>query len=317
MDGKSKIFQDNPFHLDTKKVMGVVGGMPYTEATKILCVDDSRMVHGLVARGLHPYDVQLLFALDGEQGLNLLFSEHPDLVLIDFKMPCYDGIQFLERMRAAPEFRDTPALMITAELSTHNVISAVKLGVRDYLVKPFNEAVLVERISKQIRLQLRSSSTPFPITPTSVQAHDGQPVKGESPGLVTEAAESPSLPLRTAKDILIFEKTILHGYASPHEFEQRRQITCAEKIRDYLILFGDNNTVIGIFLKLLEHGKVKVELSDRTERLQLVDLKNIPSRAEAIALVDDCVAMLRSKDEDENLNQTQRITLKEIKSPKH
>ncbi len=293
-----------------------MGGVPYTEATKILCVDDSRMVHSLVARGLHPYYVQILFALDGEQGLNLLFSEHPDLVLIDFKMPCYDGIQFLERMRAAPEFRDTPALMITAERSTHNVISAVKLGVRDYLVKPFNEAVLVERISKQIRLQLRSSSIPFPVTPTPVHARDGQSAKAESQSLGTEAGGLAPHTLRTAKDILIFEKTILHD-SPKHELEQKRKINLAEKIRDYCVLFGnENNTVIGIFLKLLEHGKVKVELSDRTERLQLVDLKNIPSRAEAIALVDDCVAMLRSKDEDENLNQTQRITLKEIKSPK-
>ncbi len=122
---------------------------------KVLNVDDSKMVHVMVGKALAPYDCELLEANNGEEGLATAAREKPGLILLDITMPIMDGKTMLARLRDDPELKAIPVVMLTAESGRENVLELAKLGVRDYLVKPFKGDQLVEKIKRIIALVLK------------------------------------------------------------------------------------------------------------------------------------------------------------------
>ena len=119
----------------------------------ILSVDDSTMVRKIVARTFRPYDCIVLEAANGEEGLALAASEKPDLILLDITMPVMDGVTMLVRLREDPELKSIPVIMLTAESSRDTVAYIAKLGVRDYMVKPFQESQLIEKVGRVVQLE--------------------------------------------------------------------------------------------------------------------------------------------------------------------
>jgi DNA-binding response OmpR family regulator len=273
------------------------------DALKILCVDDSRMVQALIVRAFAPYDVVVHVASNGEEGYAVLQREHPDLVLLDYKMPLLSGIEFLERMRRELIFRNTPVIMITSERTPEMVANIVRVGVNDYIVKPFNEATLVDRITRQIRLFARREKSKSGRILPAAEARPLTPV--------ARKAES----LRSVRDFQILEKRITLNLEG-QEVESKHLSTVATKMDEYILLFGTANSYfVSIFLKLLEAGKVRVDLRDRSERMELVRSSDVVTRAQAVALVDAHLAELRrSENLDPDLGVTQRISLNDIRS---
>src|SRR5579871_4863923 len=106
---------------------------------KILSVDDSRTIRLIVGRTLKPYDCTLCEASNGQEGLEVAAREKPDLILLDITMPVMDGVEMLTQLREQPDLKSTPVIMLTAESAKENVAYIAKLGVRDYLVKPFKD----------------------------------------------------------------------------------------------------------------------------------------------------------------------------------
>jgi two-component system cell cycle response regulator len=121
--------------------------------TKILSVDDSKTVRLIVGRSLQTFDCSLFEAANGEEGLVVAAREKPDLILLDITMPVMDGVEMLTKLREQPELKATPVVMLTAESALENVTYIAKLGVRDYLVKPFKEEQLIDKISRIVSLQ--------------------------------------------------------------------------------------------------------------------------------------------------------------------
>ena len=80
---------------------------------------------------------------------------HYGIIFMDICMPIMDGIQMLTQLRANPELRSTPVIMLTAESDRTSVFQITKLGVSDYVLKPFQEEHLLQRVSKIIPLQKR------------------------------------------------------------------------------------------------------------------------------------------------------------------
>ncbi|MEN9810436.1 MAG: hypothetical protein RLZZ488_2003 [Pseudomonadota bacterium] len=123
--------------------------MPPTDL-KILVVDDfptMRKIVRQVLRQLGYNDVQE--AEDGESALKIL-RQKPDIqfVISDWNMPNVTGIELLKSVRADPNLKGLPFLMVTAEADKENIVEAVKSGVSSYIVKPFNAATLKEKIEK-------------------------------------------------------------------------------------------------------------------------------------------------------------------------
>jgi two-component system cell cycle response regulator len=125
--------------------------------TKILSVDDSRTIRIIVGRSFSSYDCQVVEACNGEEGLATAAREKPDLIILDVTMPVMDGVTMLTKLKENPDLKAIPVIMLTAESGRENVLHIAKLGVRDYLVKPFKENELVEKVGRIVQLQKKAA----------------------------------------------------------------------------------------------------------------------------------------------------------------
>jgi two-component system cell cycle response regulator len=120
---------------------------------KILTVDDSKTVRIIVRKAFRGYDCEILEANNGVEGLAVAAKESPNLILLDVTMPVMDGVEMLTKLKADPALKAIPVIMLTAEGGRDNVLKIAKIGVRDYLVKPFKEEVLIEKASRVVDLK--------------------------------------------------------------------------------------------------------------------------------------------------------------------
>lgn len=127
-------------------------------APKILSVDDSKMIHMVIGRAFKSYDVELFYASNGVEGLAVCTRENPDVVLLDVTMPVMDGVETLSKIKADPVLKDTPVIMLTSEAGKEHVVRIAKMGVRDYIIKPFSDQLLTERVGRVIDLQQKGAT---------------------------------------------------------------------------------------------------------------------------------------------------------------
>jgi two-component system, cell cycle response regulator len=123
---------------------------------KILTVDDSRTIRMIVSRAFKSFACEIFEAADGVEGLTVAQRERPDIVILDLTMPIMDGVEMLTKLKADPDLRGIPVVMLTAESGRENVLRIAKLGVRDYLIKPFKEELIVERVGRIIDLKAKN-----------------------------------------------------------------------------------------------------------------------------------------------------------------
>lgn len=120
---------------------------------KILSVDDSKTVRIIIKKAFKNYDCEILEAANGVEGLAIANKEPPDVILLDVTMPVMDGVEMLTKLKSDPNLKAVPVVMLTAEGGKDNVLKIAKIGVRDYIVKPFKEDVLVQKVGRIIDLK--------------------------------------------------------------------------------------------------------------------------------------------------------------------
>ena len=86
------------------------------------------------------------------EGLVVAAREKPDLIVLDITMPVMDGVTMLGKLKEDPALKGIPVIMLTAESGRENVAHIARLGVRDYLVKPFKEEQLIEKAGRIVKL---------------------------------------------------------------------------------------------------------------------------------------------------------------------
>ncbi|MDQ6675196.1 MAG: response regulator transcription factor [Chloroflexota bacterium] len=125
---------------------------------KLLVIDDDPRLRDALEVGiqLQWQDAQVLTAVDGEAGLDLFFSEEPDVVLIDVTMPRMNGFEVLQAIRRVS---DVPVIMLTARAEDIDQARGLELGADDYVAKPFSHLALMARI----RAVLRRAELPPPV----------------------------------------------------------------------------------------------------------------------------------------------------------
>jgi len=124
---------------------------------RILTVDDSRTVRMILTKQITELGFEIDEAEDGEQGLLKLEESSFDLVLLDVTMPVLDGPGMLTRMREAGN--KTPVLMLTSESKRSIVAQLMKLGIDDYILKPFKNDELKRKVMKSLKLESPGVST--------------------------------------------------------------------------------------------------------------------------------------------------------------
>ncbi|MBP0001195.1 MAG: response regulator [Cyanobacteria bacterium SID2] len=120
--------------------------MTSPETASVLVVDDNEANRDLLRRRLQRQGYCVTVAEDGFRALELIREQPFDLVLLDIMMPRMNGYQVLEQLKADPELRDIPVLVISALDDLDSVVKCIELGAEDYLPKPFNPILLKARI---------------------------------------------------------------------------------------------------------------------------------------------------------------------------
>jgi len=116
--------------------------------TTILAADDDPQLLRLITRNLQLEGYEVLAASDGQQALELIENNAPDLVLLDVMMPKMDGFTVCYRVR---EFSSVPIIIITARGQDQDKVRGLDLGADDYLTKPFSVDELLARVRAVIR----------------------------------------------------------------------------------------------------------------------------------------------------------------------
>ena len=119
-------------------------------AKMVLTVDDSASIRQMVAFTLKSAGCDVIEAADGNAGLAQAKSNNVQLVLTDQNMPGMDGLTLIKSLRALPNFKTTPILMLTTESSDAMKAQGRAAGATGWLVKPFDPQKLLEVVRKVI-----------------------------------------------------------------------------------------------------------------------------------------------------------------------
>jgi two-component system phosphate regulon response regulator PhoB len=120
-------------------------------AAQVLVVEDERDIAALVAYHLTREGYRVRTVGTGNDALEAIRNERPDLVVLDLMLPELSGYEILEDMRRRPEIQDVPVVVLTARREESDRIKGLELGADDYLTKPFSPQELVLRIKAVLR----------------------------------------------------------------------------------------------------------------------------------------------------------------------
>lgn len=117
---------------------------------KVLIVDDEPFNVDYLEQELEDLNYSTISASNGQEALEKIRTESPDLVLLDIMMPIMDGFAVLAHMQADPTLRNIPVIIISAMNDLQSVVKGIEQGAEDYLPKPFEPVLLHARISSSL-----------------------------------------------------------------------------------------------------------------------------------------------------------------------
>jgi chemosensory pili system protein ChpA (sensor histidine kinase/response regulator) len=129
---------------------------PVDDRPLAMVVDDSITVRRVTERFLQRNGMRVVTAKDGLDAISVLSDNKPDVILLDIEMPRMDGYEFASHVRNDARIANIPIIMITSRVGDKHRARAIELGVNDYLGKPFQDAALLEAISRQLEEQGKS-----------------------------------------------------------------------------------------------------------------------------------------------------------------
>jgi two-component system, OmpR family, KDP operon response regulator KdpE len=123
----------------------------------ILIVDDEPQIRRVMLTTLSSHGYSVVEAKSGEEGLDLIRAERPDLVILDVNLPGISGLETCREIRASS---DVPIIMLTVRNSERDKVQALDAGADDYVVKPFGVEELMARIRAALRRAAPGEATP-------------------------------------------------------------------------------------------------------------------------------------------------------------
>jgi DNA-binding response OmpR family regulator len=120
----------------------------------IVCIEDDPAMIELISLILKGKGFDLRGATSAQQGLDMISRDRPDLVLLDIMMPEMSGWDVYQRMKADPQMKDIPVIIVTARAATIDRVLGLNIAkVDDYITKPFSPSVLLGSISKVLGIE--------------------------------------------------------------------------------------------------------------------------------------------------------------------
>jgi two-component system phosphate regulon response regulator PhoB len=120
-------------------------------SSQILIVEDDEAIREMMAFSLTQADFQVIKADSGFMALQQLQQQRPDLVVIDWGLPDFSGLELLSIIRRDEVLRELPLIMLTARAEERDKIKGLEYGADDYLIKPVSVQELIARIKAHLR----------------------------------------------------------------------------------------------------------------------------------------------------------------------
>ncbi len=136
---KLKTFENDLVHYNSE-----------SEKKKILLVDDDPDILRLVEVVLKRSGFNVVTAKNGTDALSYLQTDQPSMILLDVAMPGMNGFEVLSQLKAQPNLKSVPVMMLTARSQKEEIIKAIQMGAQNYMIKPFDSKELITRIKKII-----------------------------------------------------------------------------------------------------------------------------------------------------------------------
>ncbi len=117
----------------------------------VLLVDDDKIPKVILSRALKEMGInKILTADNGQNGLQILFTESVDLIVSDWNMPVMDGLEFFKSVKANDKLRSIPFLLLTSANSKDEVIKAAKAGIKNYIIKANDTTSFKEKVKSML-----------------------------------------------------------------------------------------------------------------------------------------------------------------------
>lgn len=118
----------------------------------VLVIDDDKMVLDMIQNVLADnYEVSAVN--DGQKAFRVLERVHPDVILLDLKMPGMDGYDVISRLKVNQEYKEIPVIFLTAVTDEYSETKCFSAGAEDYICKPFTEHTLITRLERVLNIQ--------------------------------------------------------------------------------------------------------------------------------------------------------------------
>jgi two-component system, OmpR family, KDP operon response regulator KdpE len=125
---------------------------PVADAERILVVDDEPAILRAVGAGLTTRGYQVMRATTGQQALEMVIDDAPDVIVLDLGLPDMDGVEVCRRVRA---WSSVPIVVLSADADEHRKVLALDEGADDYVTKPFSMSELLARVRVALRHRRR------------------------------------------------------------------------------------------------------------------------------------------------------------------
>ena len=119
-----------------------------TMTKRILTIDDSKTIRDMLMLTLSDAGFEVLQAVDGQDGVDMLESERVDVIITDINMPRMNGYEVIRHLRSDPDHKSTPILVLTTESDTEKKGLARDAGATGWMVKPFDPDQLVATVNR-------------------------------------------------------------------------------------------------------------------------------------------------------------------------
>jgi type IV pilus assembly protein PilB len=145
-------FQDASAAAGGSPVSGPI--MPTASAIRrdrIMIVDDDEAIRRYARKLLESEYYEVIPAVNGKDALNRIFENPPDLIVVDYKMPEMNGLEFIEKLKSHSHLRLIPTIMLTSTDTEETEIKALRIGADDWIQKPIHKARLLARVQRLLK----------------------------------------------------------------------------------------------------------------------------------------------------------------------
>lgn len=127
------------------------------EKKKVVCIEDEPEMIDLIKLILERKGFEVLGAVGGQEGLEVIRREMPDLILLDLMMPEIDGWEVFRQMRADEQLKDIPVIVVTAKAQSIDKVLGLHIAkVDDYVTKPFGPQELLRSVNKVLAMKTKT-----------------------------------------------------------------------------------------------------------------------------------------------------------------